>query len=361
MKKFSELKQLILEKAEIIRLKIATNPKVIIWRLRFFGYHPFLGNHFLKIFGTILVALLIYTGFYTISWRAPSPFPSEALITIEKGESLSQVATSFKQQRIIRSSFWLKVFVFIWGGQRRVVAGDYYFPAPTDIFKVTKMIHKGEFGLIARKITIPEGTNSFEMAKIMEKELPAFNAKDFQNEIKDNNYEGYLFPDTYFFMPNSKASDIISMMRENFTRQIQPYEEDIIKSKKSLDDIVIMASIIEEEANGSLETKRIISGILWKRLRLGMPLQVDSPFKYYNGKNSYTLTKDDLTEDNDYNTYTNKGLPPTAIASPGVDSLRAAIAPTQTAYLYFLSDKSGNMYYAKDFGGHKRNRELYLN
>jgi UPF0755 protein len=150
-------------------------------------------------------------------------------------------------------------------------------------------------------------------------------------------------------------------MRENFARQTQDYQEDILKSKKSLNDIVIMASIIEEEANGSLESKRIVSGILWKRLSLKMPLQVDAPFTYYNGKNSYTLTKEDLAQDSPYNTYINKGLPPTAIANPGIDSIRAAIAPTQTDYLYFLSDKKGNMYYAKTFAEHKQNKELYLN
>ena len=177
----------------------------------------------------------------------------------------------------------------------------------------------------------------------------------------DNNYEGYLFPDTYFLSPNIKAGDLILMMRENFARQIQPFEGDILKSKRTLNDIVIMASIIEKEANGSLETKRIVSGILWKRLSLKMPLQVDAPFVYYNGKNSYTLTKEDLAKDNPYNTYINKGLPPTPISNPGIDSLRAAIAPTQTSYLYFLSDKKGNVYYAKTFAEHQKNRELYLN
>ena len=127
-----------------------------------------------------------------------------------------------------------------------------------------------------------------------------------------------------------------------------------------MNEVIIMASIIEDEANGTLESKRIVSGILWKRLRLEMPLQVDAPFQYYNGKNSYTLTKEDLKEDHEYNTYTNKGLPPTAITNPGIDSIRAAITPTKTDYLYFLSDKKGNMYYAKNFEEHKINRELYL-
>jgi UPF0755 protein len=151
------------------------------------------------------------------------------------------------------------------------------------------------------------------------------------------------------------------MMRENFARQIKPYEEDILKFKKPLDEVVTMASIIEEEANGSLESKRVVSGILWKRISLKMPLQVDSPFVYYNGKNSYTLTKDDLAKDQPYNTYINKGLTPTAITNPGIDSIRAAITPTQTQYLYFLSDKKGGMHYAKTFDEHKQNRELYLN
>jgi UPF0755 protein len=303
----------------------------------------------------------LFSVFYFFAWRAPRPFPEQALVAVEKGESLSKIADSFEQQGVIRSSFWLKVIIVVMGGQRRVVAGDYYFPGAVSVFRVAKMIHRGEFGLIAKKITIPEGTSSFDMAKILEKELPAFNSEDFENEIKDNNYEGYLFPDTYFFMPNTKASDVILMMRENFARQTDPYKDDILKAKRPLDDIITMASIIEEEANGSQDAKRIVSGILWERLRLKMPLQVDSPFQYYNGKNSYTLTKEDLAQDHPYNTYLNKGLPPTAITNPGIESIKAAIAPTQTKYLYFLSDKKNNMYYAKNFEEHKKNRELYLN
>jgi UPF0755 protein len=359
--KFLRLKNLALEKLEIFRLKIATHPKMIIWRLKLFGVHPSLGHHFLKILGVGLLAILVFIFFYSLSWRSPRPFPEQALITIERGEGLSQVAKTFEQQGIIRSSFWLKTFIFIMGGEKRVVAGDYYFPQATNLFTVAKMIHNGKFGLIALKITVPEGSSSFEISEILKKQLPSFNTEAFINEVQSNNYEGYLFPDTYFFTPNSKPGDVILMMRENFARQIKPYEEDILKSKKSLNDLVIMASIIEDEANGTLESKRIVSGILWNRLRLKMPLQVDSPFQYYNGKNSYTLTKDDLADDHEYNTYVNKGLPPTAITNPGVDSLRAAIAPTNTSYLYFLSDKKGNLYYAKDFEGHKRNRELYLN
>lgn len=334
--------------------------RLIAWRDRVTKVLLFLDNHFLKMVAVVFLWLVLFSTMYFLFWRSPRPFPEQALVTVERGEPLSQIANSFEQKKVVRSSFWLKVFIVLWGGEKRVIAGDYFFPSAVSVFRVAKMLHGGEFGLIASKITIPEGSSSFEIAEILEKKLPAFNGKDFLDEVLNNNYEGYLFPDTYFLMPNTKANDVILMMRENFARQTEKYNEDILKFKKPLNEIVTMASIIEDEANGSLESKRIVSGVLWKRLRLGMPLQVDAPFQYYNGKNSYTLTKDDLIEDHEYNTYTNKGLPPTAITNPGIDSIRAAITPTQTQYLYFLSDKKGNMYYAKTFEEHKRNRELYL-
>jgi len=121
-----------------------------------------------------------------------------------------------------------------------------------------------------------------------------------------------------------------------------------------------MASIIEAEAR-TTESRRIISGILWKRISLGMPLQVDSTFVYINGKNTYELTSDDLKIDSPYNTYVYKGLPPTPIGNPGLDAILAALYPKTSKYLYFLSSKSGDMYYATTFEQHKRNKELYLN
>jgi len=349
------------KKVAVLLERDSSRVRLMAWRDRVTKVLFFLDNHLHRILAVSILLLVLFGTFYLFSWRSPRPFPEQALVTIERGEPLSQIASSLKEKRVIRSAFWLKVFVVILGGEKRVIAGDYYFPAAVNIFSVAQMVHNGEFGLIALRITIPEGSSSVEVAKILEKQLPAFRTEDFINEVSDNNYEGFLFPDTYFLTPNIKAGDVILMMRENFARQINPYSGDILKFEKPLDEIIKMASIIEGEANGTLESKRIVSGILWKRLRLKMPLQVDAPFDYYNGKNSYTLTKDDLTDDHPYNTYTNKGLPPTAINNPGIDSIRAAITPTSTGYLYFLSDKKGNMYYAKTFEEHKINRELYLN
>jgi UPF0755 protein len=316
--------------------------------------------HFFNIIYISAAILLVWSVAYGMFWRAPRPFPPNALVSIERGESLGQIADSFEKEKVVQSSFWMKVFVKLSGGEKRVIAGDYYFPEPLSIFSVVRQIHRGQFGLVPIRVTIPEGLSSYDIASQLTKQLPAFDPSKFLEEVDSNNYEGMLFPDTYFFLPNTKADEVILTMRENFARQVNRYKEDIDKSGKPIEDLIIMASIIEDEANNNIEAKRIVSGILWKRLRLKMPMQVDAPFKYYNGKHSYTLTKADLNEDHPYNTYVNKGLPPTAITNPGIDSIRAAIAPTETNYLYFLSDKGGGMHYAADFEGHQNNRELYL-
>lgn len=321
---------------------------------------PALGKHFDKIFFTFCFFVLFFSINYIFFWRAPRPFPDHALVTIDKGMSLAQISNKLEDARVIRSSLSLRIITILLDGERTAVAGDYYFSRATSVFGVAKMLNRGEFGLIPVRITIPEGISSFEIADILADKLPSFDKEAFKKEVTDGQYEGYLFPDTYFFMPNTKPSDIALIMRENFVRQINPYKADILKFDKPLEEIVTMASILEGEARG-LSSQRIVADILWRRIRKEMPLQVDAPFKYYNGKNSYTLTKDDLAEDHGYNTYVKKGLPVGPISNPGVDAIRAAITPTPNQYYFFLTDKSGNMYYAIDFEGHKRNRVLYLN
>ena len=188
------------------------------------------------------------------------------------------------------------------------------------------------------------------------KKFSKFDPKDFISNAK----EGYLFPDTYLFLPNSEITQVLSFMKNNFDKKIQSIESEIIEFKKPLNDVIIMASILEEEARKT-DTRRTIAGILWKRLSVGMPLQVDVTFQYINGKKTFELTTEDLKIDSPYNTYKYRGLPPTPISNPGLDSILSAITPIETPYFYFLSDKDGNMHYAKTFSEHKKNKELYLN
>ena len=108
------------------------------------------------------------------------------------------------------------------------------------------------------------------------------------------------------------------------------------------------------------QTRRMISGILWKRLDEGMPLQIDCTFQYVNGKNTFQLSLDDLKIDSPYNTYKYRGLTPTPISNPGLDSLRAAVTPIESKYYYFLSDKEGVMHYGITHDQHVANKNKYL-
>jgi UPF0755 protein len=133
----------------------------------------------------------------------------------------------------------------------------------------------------------------------------------------------------------------------------------IASSTRPLDEIIKMASIVETEARME-KTRRVVAGILWERIRRGMPLQVDVSFRYINGKTTRNLTVSDLKIDSPYNSYIYKGLPPTPIANPGLEAILASANPIKTDYLYFLTGKDNVMYYARTFEEHVVNTELYL-
>lgn len=189
------------------------------------------------------------------------------------------------------------------------------------------------------------------------KSVPGFDRNAFFENWSSK--EGFLFPDTYYFFPNVTTQAIGEKMLATFSRRIEPLESEITSSGHTLQEIVIMASILEKEA-ATPEDRATISGILWNRIAKGMPLQVDATFMYLLGKTSSELTTADLQFKSAYNTYINKGLPYGPIGNPGIDAIRAAIHPRQSQYLYYLSGKDGVMHYAKTFAEHKANKLKYL-
>jgi UPF0755 protein len=310
---------------------------------------------------TALISIAFFVvlmAFYVAIFRAPAQFPIGETITIEEGNTLSEIANNLKKRKIVRSSLWLRNIVIILNGEDGAFSGDYFLGRRENIFSMARRIAKGDFDLNLIKVVIPEGATVNEIAKIFENKFDSFDKKKFLNLVQDN--EGYLFPDTYYFLPSVEAEKVVRELNNNFIEKIAELNEEIRKSGILIDDIIKMASILEKEAR-TTETRRTIAGILWKRLEIGMPLQVDAVFVYANGKNSFTLTTEDLRDDHSYNTYTNKGLPPTPISNPGLDSILAAINPIKSDYLYFLSDMNGIMHYSVTFDEHVRKKKIYLN
>ncbi len=290
-------------------------------------------------------------------FEVPKEFPLGQVVTIYSGESLDKITSDLESLHIIRSPFWFRTAVILQGGERGVIAGDYLLDEKAGPINIAYRLVHARFHLTTARITIPEGWDSTQIADYLKKNLVNFNQVRFLNIAKKE--EGYLFPDTYFVSPTIKPEVLIDKMEKTFNEKIKSVPG-IATTTKSLGDIITMASILENEAR-TTESRRIIAGILWKRLQLGMPLQVDATFLYINGKNTYQLTADDLKINSPYNTYLYKGLPPGPIDNPGVDALFAAVNPITTKYLYYLSSRDGTIHYAQTFEQHKRNAELYLN
>ena len=279
--------------------------------------------------------VLVFIVLLKIALGAPFNFPTGERLRVEEGDTLREVSKRLKEKNIINSRIIFEAFVIMYGGEKRILSGDYLFSAPEPVYQVARRISKGESRLPPVKVTIPEGYTALEIGDTFASKLESFNRERFLQVARPK--EGYLFPDTYFFFSNATEEDAFKSLRDNYEKKMAPIRPKILNLGKTEKEIIIMASIIEKEAKGEAD-REIISGILWKRLSAGMPLQVDAaPY-----------------------TYKERGLTPGPIANPGLKAINAAMYPKATDYLFYLHDKNGVIHYARNFEEHKENKKLYL-
>src|SRR3989344_6000181 len=179
------------------------------------------------------------------------------------------------------------------------------------------------------RISIPEGYTNAEIAELFDERFVYFNKKEFIN----NAPQGRMFPDTYYVGLYLTALQFVDILERTFDNKITPFVEEIESSGHPLEDIIMMASILEAEVRSD-EDMRKVSDILWKRLDINMALQVDSAME----------------------TYERPGFHDLPLGNPGLRSILSALRPTPTEYWYFLTDKAGTVYYGEDFEEHKVNR-----
>ena len=218
---------------------------------------------------------------------------------------------------------------------KKVKSGDYLFKKNSTVWNVSMQIVKGIHGVNPIKFTFKEGITNEQIAIQLSDKLAIFRKDAFLNDPRAK--QGYLFPDTYFFFTFTTVDEVLEAMTSNYNDKILKISDDIKSSGKSINNIVTMASIIEKEAKGKNDSY-IISGILWKRIKLGMPLQVDASLV----------------------TYKESGLPEKPISNPGLISIDSAIHPVSSPYLFYLHDKNGIVHYADNFTNHKKNISKYL-
>ena len=284
--------------------------------------------YFLGVFLFLLI-------FYFLFFSAPGDFPKGEIINIGEGDGLREVSFNLKENHVIRSRLAFEAFVIVYGAEHHIISADYLFEDRAPVFEVARRISKGERHLAPVKITIPEGFTNHDIAELCASKMPAFNKEKFLTEAKS--LEGYLFPDTYFFFTDDTQQEVIKSMSKNFEKKIVPLRPEIIKSGKTEEEIITMASLIEGEAKGESD-RGIISGILWKRFKMNMALQVDAAPE----------------------TYKKRGLPKSPIGNPGIEAIRAAINPANSPYLYYLHGRDEEIHYARTFDEHRQNVLKYL-
>jgi peptidoglycan lytic transglycosylase G len=306
----------------------------------------------------LFALLAIGAGIVVAGSLAPGDFPQGVTVSIRKGSTVSDTANELYMKGIIRSTALFKTYVKLIGSATGVRVGNYFFSESESVLRIAYRMANGLLGVEQIKVTIPEGLASPDIARAIKRDIPTFDDKKFLKLARP--FEGYLFPDTYFFDKNTTPEDVISAMRSNFDEQTKGLKIPKNFSDKSFKEILTMASLVEEEASMS-EDRRVIAGILWKRIEAGMPLQVDAPFFYILGKTSAQLTQSDLATSSPYNLYKYKGLPPTPIDNPGLGAITDTLNATTTKYWFFLSGADGRTHFAETHDQHVANKDKYLN
>lgn len=283
----------------------------------------------------IIFLLLCYYAFSAPSDNKSFLNNQSVIIHVSKGDTLTKVSHYLETKRIVKESFYLKAFFVMFKLNTKLKTGDYKFDEPLPVWMVAWQLSKGNHMVDPVKITLKEGVTNHQIIDILSDKFVNFRKDLFISDYRFR--QGYLFPDTYFFFPLSTSDEIIDEISTNFKIKTNQLKNNLNNSNRKFDDIIIMASIIEKEANGDGD-RELISGILWKRLDLGMPLQVDVAPE----------------------TYKKAGLPDEPISNPGLESIKASINPKQSDYLFYLHDKYGNVHFAETFNKHKLNIKKYL-
>ncbi len=338
-----------------------------------------------RILITILIIILVIGAVWGIIFVSKisciTDFEGVKKVVIEPGQNLEQVGEQLLEQGIISSKFYFKVYLYLNNKQKEIKAGEYNLSA-LNIIDLSKKLVKGE---PQQELTVKfiEGWTLDEMADYLVKQNIINNKNDFLQAAQTNNFkkeyeflnnlsndlqnvrsqslEGFIFPDTYRVFENASAEDIIGKALDNFDdKMTAALKTEITAQGKNLYDVLIMASIIEQEVPQE-EDRKVVSGILWKRIENDMLLQTDSTLKYIIGKQDRNvLTYEELESDSPYNTYKFKGLPPTPICNPGESAIRAAIYPKNSDYWFYLSTNEGQTIFSKTGTEHEQNVDRYL-
>lgn len=313
----------------------------------------------------MLILVIVFAfGFYLYYREGTLPVDKNSkeskIFVIRPGENLSNIANNLSDQKLIRNKVVFYLVVKRFGIERKIQAGDFRLTPAMNTDQIANALTHGTLDVW---LTVIEGLRKEEIAQIVSQSLNI-------PEIEFLKYakEGYLFPDTYLVPKNATAMAVIVLFNDNFNRRTT--DELKVKAEDkglTVEQVVTLASLVEREARFA-EDRQKVASVLLKRLRIGMKLDIDATVQYILGYQpedkswwKRDLTLDDLETVSLYNTYKNAGLPPGPIANPGLASIEAVLdAEADTPYLYYISDKSGHLHFARTLQEHNENIRKYL-
>ena len=337
-----------------------------------------MNKHFIKISLFIIACILVL--FFYISVNLPLTCQGECNFSIVKGENLKSISNRLKNQKFVSSSMLFQFYVKIKGQEKNIKAGDYPFIAGITIVNITKIITDGKLAQNNNNFLIAEGETMLEIEENLKEKglLSAYSSlKDWKiGDFLEKRYldifseipldvllEGYLFPDSYHLPQGLEEEEILSIFIDNFVSKIEnDLFFDIKEQKRSFYEILTMASLLEKEVREETD-KKMVADILWRRLDTNFLLQVDATICYakFQSFKKCSLTRELFKLDSSYNTYLYKGLPPTPINNPGIESIQAALNPSVNDYWYYMTDReTGKTIFSETFDEHLESRGKYL-
>jgi len=285
---------------------------------------------------------------------------TEKIIHILQGQGLRAVSKTLIRAGLIENSLKFKLVARFKGFDKHIKSGEYLLSSSMPPLEILKIINEGRVMLY--RLTIPEGYSMTQIAEIAEGAgfgdknafMKLFTAPDLVSSkgFTGNNFEGYQFPDTYYFPKNAGANSILTAMTERFKSVFtDEWKQRADELDMSVHQVVTLASIIEKET-GAVHERPLISSVFHNRLKNNMRLQSDPTVIYGISDFEGNLTKAHLKDKTSYNTYKIKGLPPGPIANPGKESLMAALWPADTKYLYFVAKGDKTHEFSTDLKSH---------
>lgn len=287
-------------------------------------------------------------------------------IIVEPGMPLAQVAATLERNGLIRDATWFRAYARFRSVDQNIRVGRYEFKTGQDLDYILSHLASGDGG--TQTVTIPEGLTIPEVASILKAHAQIDSARFVQLAnspesvrkmgVDAPSLEGYLFPNTYQLYVGMSPDFILKEMTSLFQRVFtKAYRQRAEKLGYSLNEIVTLASIVEQEAQVS-EERKVISGVFHNRLRTGIRLDADPTVQYALGQPNTKLLKRHLGTPSPYNTYIHTGLPPGPICSPGLASIRAALYPETVPYLFFVARGDGSHIFSKSNQEHNEARIL---